>query len=140
MSRATLDLLWEYASAVKVPNDSLTFILKGKKKVDVMYVHGTLFAINLKVAAAIESNDLKGAKTFPLKIAKCKETFFGLSVFGKAAKAKDMNKPRFDLKTWDGSDFFTVSDTQLMIVTARVFEAFNEAGITGVYYMPVQGV
>lgn len=139
-SLVALDLLWQYASGEKVPEEPLVLNLKGRKKVDVMYVSGVLYAINKKVISVIESAKLTGAKSFPLRIPKCKDSFFGLSVHGKASKpkVKAIAKPSFDLQSWDGNDFFTVDGTQLTIVTSRVYDAFEKAGVTGVYFMPIQ--
>ena len=133
------DLLWQFATAKKKAPSDLSFQTKGKKKVDVMYAEAVMYVVNQKVSDLIAAEKFTGVNTFPVAVVSSKEPHYGITFEGVASEPCDIDErdAYFKAKSWDGKDFFSVKDTQLTLVSARVERAFAKAKITGVYFLPV---
>ncbi|HEY3324474.1 MAG TPA: hypothetical protein VGP72_28745 [Planctomycetota bacterium] len=138
----TLDRCFDGTLIRKQP---LAMVLKGLRRVDItMAGPGTM--ISEKARSIFERGGFSGWRTFPIKLKtkrSLKEKFFGLVVTGRTPVIGDIfQKPeRIKKKNWDGSDFFLLKDgervTGVTVVTKRVVEAAQRAGLSGAVFHPI---
>ncbi len=115
-------------------------VIKGKKWLDILpFNNSTHFAISDRFKQIIDDNNLTGLKTFPISIQghteKCYNALIITSIAGAIQNLEQLNNYeeeniRFDLDTWDGSDFFTLKDTLIFACTKQVAELLKKHKLT----------
>jgi hypothetical protein len=138
-------------------NFPVVFKQKYGKKVQDILDTGTvsLCLISDKFKAVLESENLTGWKTFPIKILDKKEIeipgYHGLSITGRCSQilygkgeivekrlvpkgplSKYYKGLQIDLDKWDGSDFFVPEGSLWIIVTTKTADALRKAKLTNV--------
>lgn len=138
------DAFQRVAMGLAAPQKSVCMHLKGRKRADVIQGHD-FFLAHSRVIALIHSNRFSGVSTFPVQLKGLNpgDVYEGLAIHGRAGPIleddDDVDPPvRFDVKTWDGQDFFILKDTHCKIITKRVFDTFSQAKVTGLKYRPVE--
>ena len=121
------------------------------QKTDFLQNNGLMCFINDRVVNVFEKEKFTGWRVFHAQLydenkKEYPERYWGLAVTGRAghslAKLESTKSPaiyglrprgsfRFDLKRWDGSDFFMLDDMGFIIITPRVAKALRDNGITG---------
>lgn len=123
-------------------------IHKGSKFFDFLYLHDA--PLNHVVSdffiQQLRDNALTGWQTYDVSIIGNKEkTYFGFQISGKAGKHSKPKKTgfykglRFDIKSWDGSDFFIPGDTAFVLCTERAKNALEEA-CTNIYFEDIKNM
>jgi len=133
--------LWDITSGKVRVDAPLKIRIKGRKKVDCLYGFPT-FAINNKVLQHLRDVNCTGWSTFAVQVtepATFKEELTGLIFNGKAGPLTGEEPVRFDLKTWDGSDFFTLEGTHCTMVSEKVYDLLSNYEVTGARFSPFIG-
>jgi len=119
---------------------------KGKKEFDIIEFNDSiLWAFSEKVKDLIEKENCKGFDFFELKINGIENKYYHLKnlyIAGPITNLKQINSYKtkfreFDIKTWNGSDLFTLKDTLLVVCTQKVKDALEKAKITNLEILPL---
>lgn len=112
----------------------------GSKLYDVLYFdEGVNFVISEKLYQLLIDNKITGWKTYPVNIEGFIETYYGFQIIGRSG---ELIKPkeegfykgyRFDIGTWDGSDFFSPERTHLRFMTLKLKRLLEGNNITNIY-------
>lgn len=121
-----------------VPNHPFPVkVIKGNKYFDICYFADPFnFSISEKLKNILLENGFTGWDTYPLEIEDSKEKYYGFKVLGKCGPLKRPAEPgwvagyEFDLKSWDGSDFFCPQETLHTFFTEKVKNVIEKNKIT----------
>lgn len=104
-------------------------------------------AISEKIKNIFEESNLTGWSCFPIIIKNYPNTkYFAFQFISKRAgkilnlKALDSyeeDRVKFDINTWDGSDFFSLTDTSIKACTPKVKEIIEKHKIKGLVFYPL---
>ncbi|MCK6472500.1 MAG: hypothetical protein L6R28_12215 [Planctomycetes bacterium] len=136
--------LMEILTGEKTLKRPIELRLRGKKENDI--IPGKLvFCVSKRFVNIMTKNGVSGWTTYPVAMrtenGKVKKDIVGLRVVGRAgpltAKARKEDYTDFDLKTWDGSDFFCLEDTAQVLITRKVADILAKEKIAGATYRPI---
>lgn len=119
---------------------------EGKILFDVVRFADSLnFAISEKFKNLLTDNKISGLSYFPITIEGVVERYHGIVVTSKAGPTLNLeavnnyetDNREFDIKTWDGSDVFTLKDSLVIVVTPKVKHLLESARITNIDLFPL---
>lgn len=122
-------------------------IAKGNKFYDVCYFADPFnFSISERLKNIFLENGFTGWGYYPLAIEGSAEQYYGFTVLGTCGPIKKPSTPgwvigyEFDLKTWDGSDFFCPQDTLHTFFTDKVKYVLekNKVSNFGIFHANVE--
>ncbi|MCK6470597.1 MAG: hypothetical protein L6R28_02515 [Planctomycetes bacterium] len=120
----------------RLPDRELHFLLKGKKRGDLVTGEDFYFVSDF-LKTLLLKNDVSGIRFFPIKIEskkKSNDVYSLVSVSGKAGPIQGSRRGPilFDLHKWDGSDVFMLDDALHVLVVERVKTLVTEAGLSNI--------
>jgi hypothetical protein len=119
----------------------------GSKWYDIItFLDGVNFAISKKVKELLEEYKITGWSCFPIIIQGAEEkeyyAFQILSEAGRILNLETLNNyeeefVKFDITTWNGTDFFTLEETGIAVCVPKVKELIEKAKITNIGFKPL---
>ncbi len=121
------------------PNPLKVIKSQGRKAYDIVRLQDVFnFLISPKLLKALESNDLTGWKTYAIESDIELDGYKGFqctSTCGSPIRPKNsgfVTGYDFDLKTWDGSDFFIPETTMMIICSNKAKEVIDSFKIKNI--------
>jgi len=114
-------------------------VAKGTRFYDILGLNDPFnLVVSKNFLDAIVSHGLTGWETYPLVIENTREEYHGFFIKGRSGPLHRPPRPgfitgmRFDISSWDGSDFFYPEGTFQLIVSQRAQEVLTKAKLTNV--------
>ncbi len=116
-----------------------TNIKLGNKLYDVLFFDdGVNMVISERLFRLLKNNNITGWKTYPVSINNVKNKYYGFQIIGKSDKLIEPRDEgfykgyKFDVNTWDGSDFFSPNDTNLRFITEKLKVLLENNEVTNI--------
>ena len=126
----------------KLLSNSIFKVNKGKKWLDfIPYESSGNFLISKNVKDILTSNNVQGISFFPTNIEVYPEKeYFGIIIISLAGPILNLEKLnnyeeeeiKFDLETWNGTDFFTLQKTLIFAITKKVKNILEKEKFTNI--------
>lgn len=98
------------------------------------------FAVSERVVDVFRKNKISGWDAYDVSIVDVPDKYYGFQVLGRCSKVKRHKKPgyykgyKFDLNTWDGSDFFIPDGTLTIVCTEKVKQLMSDHKVSNVSF------
>ncbi|MEN3323958.1 hypothetical protein VP395_09485 [Mariniflexile soesokkakense] len=119
----------------------------GNRFYDVLFFDdGVNIVVSKRLFTLLKTNEITGWKTYPLNIKNVHENYYGFQIVGRCGKLMEPKNEgfykgyKFDVETWDFSDFFSPKDTSLVFVNQKLKELFVENEITNIHLVNIKDV
>lgn len=122
---------------IEVQGNFPMFISEGSKFYDIISFQDTCnFGVSEKLKNALIKNSVTGFTIYPITVNNSTINCFGFQVTGSCG---NLIKPKeegfylgykFDIQTWDGSDFFSPKGSNLLFCTEKVKKIVDKLKIT----------
>lgn len=123
----------EYNETIK------TSVKLGSKLYDVLYFdEGVNFVISEKLYQLLKNNNITGWQTYSVNIEGFTEAYYGFQIIGRSGALIVPEKEgfykgcRFNIDTWDGSDFFSPKGTYLRFITPKLKRLLEANNVTNI--------
>lgn len=133
--------------AFKLPEPFMVKVVKGTKFYDLLGLSDPFnMVISGRFLDVIASHGLTGWETYPLEIENSKEEYHGFIIKGRSGPLQRPPRPgfltgmRFDVSSWDGSDFFYPQDTFQPMVSEKAKEVLTKAKLTNIVLVDAETV
>lgn len=99
---------------------------------------GVNMVISEKLYQLLNDNNITGWQTYPVNIKDVTETYYGFQITGRSGKLIEPKEPgfykevKFDIATWDGSDFFSPERTHLRFMTPKLKKLLEDNNVTNI--------
>ena len=117
---------------------------QGRKANDIIRLQDPFnFLVSHDLKLELELSKLTGWKTYPIQTCDFNDSYFGFQCLGKCGPPKRPDKPgfvssfHFDLKSWNGSDFFIPETTLMIICTERAKKILVSRKIKTIELVPL---